>query len=170
MKRGSDAIERIFAACFRARYRTVLVGGGDEPVYLPGEGDRLHRIVYRHDYVQSAFHEVAHWCIAGAGRRRLPDYGYWYAPDGRTAEQQALFERVEVAPQAMEWVFSEAWGSRFELSADNLGAGCGPSPSFAAAVAAEKARFRERGLPRRAAIFTAALAEAREATRWGASA
>ena len=156
MKGDSGAIERLFAACFREQYATVLVGGGDEPVYVPGR--ELHRIVYRHDYVQSAFHEVAHWCIAGPARRRLPDYGYWYAPDGRSVEQQALFERVEVAPQAMEWIFSEAWGSRFELSADNLGGGCGPSPAFAAAVANKRSRYLERGLPRRAALFAAALA------------
>lgn len=169
MKGGSDAIEKIFAACFRERYATVLVGGGDEPLYEPGDGGRLHRVVYRHDYVQSAFHEVAHWCIAGAARRRLRDYGYWYAPDGRTDEQQALFERVEVAPQALEWVFSDAWESRFELSADNLGAGCGPSRAFAEAVARKKRHYLEAGLPRRAATFAAALVMG-ETRAWGASA
>ncbi|MEQ9324457.1 MAG: elongation factor P hydroxylase [Polyangiaceae bacterium] len=169
MNGGSDAIERIFAACFRERYATVLVGGGDEPLYLPGEGSWPHRIVYRHDYVQSAFHEVAHWCIAGPARRQKRDYGYWYAPDGRTDEQQASFEQVEVAPQALEWVFSDAWGSRFELSADNLGSGCGPSAAFAAAVAQQRARYHERGMPRRAATFAAALARG-DARAWGVSA
>ena len=40
----------------------------------------------------------------------------WYAPDGRTKEQQALFEQVEIKPQAIEWMFSKAFGRRFRVS------------------------------------------------------
>lgn len=58
--------------------------------------------------------------IAGEQRRLLPDLGYWYAPDGRTAEQQALFEQVEIKPQAIEWLFSKAFGRKFRVSLDNL--------------------------------------------------
>src|SRR3546814_2809228 len=50
---------------------------------------------------------VAHWCLAGAARRRQDDYGYWYAADGRDLEQQHLFEQVEVKPQALELLFSD---------------------------------------------------------------
>lgn len=151
-------LERIFAACFVARYRTALIGGGDEPFYAPAESERaLHRIVYRADYFASALHEVAHWCIAGAARRQLADYGYWYAPDGRTAAQQADFERVEVAPQALEWIFADASGSPFRLSADNLASDAGPSAAFARAVGGRLARYEREGLPARAVHFERAL-------------
>ncbi len=157
----SDAsqIERIFARCFFESHRTVLVGGGSEPLYQPGRSaDTPHRIVYRADFVASALHEVAHWCIAGAERRLLPDYGYWYAPDGRSPAQQREFERVEVKPQALEWLFADAWGWPFELSADNVESATGPSERFARAVAAQRERYRAGGMPARAARFAAALA------------
>ncbi len=152
-------VERIFARCFFERYRTVLRGGGDEPMYTVSRTpDEPHLIVYRHDYVASAMHEVAHWCVAGPKRREKDDYGYWYAPDGRTPEQQREFERVEVKPQAMEWVFADAWGSRFELSADNLAGDAQPSDRFAQAVLEQKQRYLAGALPRRARLFVEALA------------
>lgn len=152
-------LERIFADCFGASHATRLEGGGEEPLYLPSPApeEQPHRIVYRADYFASALHEVAHWCLAGADRRRLEDYGYWYAPDGRDADQQRAFEAAERRPQALEWIFSEACGFDFHLSADNLDGGFGPSASFTAAVEAEKARFESEGLPARAARFHAAL-------------
>lgn len=150
-------LEAIFARCFLASQGTVLVGGGEEPIYLPGEP---HRIVYRADYFASALHEVAHWCIAGRRRRALVDYGYWYLPDGRDADQQRAFEQVEAAPQAIEWIFADACGSDFRVSADNLAHG--PGEGFEAAVAARKARYLREGLPARAARFAAALR-----ARWG---
>jgi elongation factor P hydroxylase len=155
-------LERIFAACFAEAYRTVLVGGGDEPLYVPSPEPESspHRIVYRADYFASALHEVAHWCLAGPERRTKEDYGYWYAPDGRSADQQAEFERVEARPQALEWLFSDACGFDFHLSADNLEGGFGPSERFEAAVAAARSRFLEEGLPDRAARFRDALREA----------
>jgi elongation factor P hydroxylase len=113
--------------------------------------------VYREDYFSSALHEVAHWCLAGARRRRLEDYGYWYAPDGRNAEQQLAFERAEARPQALEWILTEACGIEFNLSADNLGAELGPSPAFVEAVSTEKERFLAAGLPDRAERFRVAL-------------
>lgn len=152
-------LEEIFAACFADEYRTVLERGGDEPLYLPSVAPDTtpHRIVYRADYFASALHEVAHWCLAGAERRRREDYGYWYAPDGRDAAQQAAFERAEARPQALEWIFSDACGFDFHLSADNLDGGVGPSASFASAVARARSRFEDGGLPARAARFRAAL-------------
>lgn len=162
-------LEQIFRECFFERYRTLLVGGGDEPVYLAScdPENAPHRIVYREDYLASALHEVAHWCLAGASRRLIEDYGYWYAPDGRNASEQAAFERAEARPQALEWILSEACGFAFNLSADNLEAGFGPSVTFVEAVEREKRRLTEEGLPARGERYRAALARARRRRRGG---
>ncbi len=158
MDPDSRILERIFAECFAEAFETVLVGGGDEPLYVPsGAPGEPHRIIYREDYFASALHEVAHWCLAGEARRRVEDYGYWYAPDGRDVEAQSAFEAVERRPQALEWIFSEACGFPFVLSADNLEAGFGPSAPFRAAVAEERAKLTAGGLPSRARRFEAAL-------------
>ncbi len=158
-------LEVLFRVCFLGRYRTILVGGGEEPVYLPSENAvrTPHRIVYREDYFASALHEVAHWCLAGRARRQREDYGYWYAPDGRSAEMQAEFERVEARPQALESIFSAACDHPFVLSADNLEAGMGVSSSFEASVMRERKRFESEGLPPRARVFRDALARAARA-------
>ena len=63
---------------------------------------------------------MSHFFIAGEQRRQLSDFGYWYAPDGRTAAQQQAFERVEIKPQALECLFSLACGRDFQVSQDNL--------------------------------------------------
>ncbi|MEM1031060.1 MAG: elongation factor P hydroxylase [Myxococcota bacterium] len=159
MSRTAWEIENAFNACFRVSHCTVLRGGADEPVYAPSRDPirAPHVIRYREDYVQSALHEVAHWCLAGRSRRLRPDYGYWYAPDGRTPAQQAAFERVEVKPQALEWVFAEAAGVTFSLSADNLEGNSTPSHQFASAVSAQRARYLCDGLPQRAKVFMARL-------------
>mgnify|MGYP003609233804 FL=1 len=64
--------------------------------------------------------EQSHWSLTGSERRSLSDFGYWYAPDGRTAAQQQAFERVEIKPQALECLFSLACGRNFQVSQDNL--------------------------------------------------
>jgi hypothetical protein len=64
--------------------------------------------------------EMSHWCVAGDARRRLSDFGYWYAPDGRSAAQQQAFEHVEIKPQALECLFTLACGRHFQVSQDNL--------------------------------------------------
>jgi len=150
----------LFDSLFRDRWRTVLVKGDDEPIYLPRTAERPHsQVVFAHGYFASALHEIAHWCIAGARRRKLVDYGYWYRPDGRDADQQRDFERVEAEPQALEWIFSRAAGSAFVFSADNLsGAAVDPLP-FQRAVAAAARRRLTHGLPGRARRFTAALCD-----------
>lgn len=101
---------------------TVLVRGDEEPEYLAWRDDEPAQIVFAHGYFSSALHEIAHWCIAGQERRKLDDFGYWYAPDGRTQEQQQLFEKVEIKPQAIECLFTLACGRKFFVSQDNLGA------------------------------------------------
>jgi elongation factor P hydroxylase len=152
-------LERVFARCFEAAWRTRLEGGGAEPLYIPSHHLEAepHRIVYREDYFASALHEVAHWCLAGAARRQLEDYGYWYRPDGRDADEQRAFESVEARPQALEWIFSEACGADFTLSADNLDGGGGPGDGFAAAVEQQKKKLEREGLPPRAERFRRAL-------------
>ena len=152
----SDLIT-LFAECFGTRFNTRLVAGGSEPEYLPASGGNCARIIFSHDYFASALHEVAHWCLAGAERRQLPDYGYWYAPDGRDPLQQQAFERVEAKPQALEWLFAEAAGFRFRVSADNLGQAQGPSDAFKKAITAQARHYLINGLPSRAATFAEAL-------------
>lgn len=111
----------LFNRTFLTSLNTELVLGGDEPVYLPADTEHPHhRIVFARGYFASALHEIAHWCIAGPERRLLEDYGYWYLPDGRNADQQAVFEQVEVKPQAVEWLLSASCGFRFQVSCDNL--------------------------------------------------
>ncbi len=152
-------LEAVFRDTFLARWNTLLVGGADEPLYLPASGDcPRHRLIYRADYFASALHETAHWCIAGPARRLRVDFGYWYAPDGRSAAQQRAFEAVEVRPQALEWTFSEAAGHPFYVSADNLAGDAGPSPHFVEAVRDQARAYCQRGLPERAHLFAEALA------------
>ncbi|OTG80533.1 hypothetical protein B9T33_08880 [Acinetobacter sp. ANC 5054] len=97
-----------------------LVKGDFEPEYFPAGENTPARIQFAHGFFNSALHEISHWTIAGDKRRLLPDLGYWYAPDGRSQEQQALFEQVEIKPQAIEWLFAKAFGRKFRVSLDNL--------------------------------------------------
>jgi len=131
----SETVVRLFNQVFLKSYRTRLIGGGDEPEYIPAsDTNSEHNIIFTRDYFASALHEIAHWCIAGKQRRQLADYGYWYAPDGRTDNQQQQFEVVEAKPQAVEWLFSQACGSHFRLSADNLNGEVAVSDGFKKSV------------------------------------
>lgn len=133
-------------------------GNASEPVYLPADNEcPFHRIVFAHGFFASALHEVAHWCIAGAKRRRLVDYGYWYAPDGRDTDQQAEFERVEAKPQSIEWAFSIACGFPFRVSVDNLSGIDADRDAFTRKVHAELLRYAQVGFPPRAQRFIDAL-------------
>lgn len=152
----SADLEVLFADCFWTSWRTRLEGGADEPLYLPGRGGAPHRLCYRADYFASALHEIAHWCQAGAARRRQVDFGYWYLPDGRDAAAQRAFEAAEVRPQALEWIFSQAAGYRFRPSADNLQGDPG-STDFSARIRVELERCLAGALPPRARRFADAL-------------
>lgn len=157
----ASRLEEVFRECFAARWRTLLQGGAQEPFYQPAANDDgIHLLHYRLDYFASALHEVAHWCIAGMGRRQLPDFGYWYEPDGRSTEQQRAFEAVEYKPQALEWFFSRACGYRFRLSSDNLAASGNDDQGFALRVLEQARHWRRVGLPTRAGLFFDALTEA----------
>ena len=152
--RSAD-LEALFRATFFHDYATVLVGGALEPVYLPGSP---HRICYTQDYFRSALHEIAHWCVAGDARRQLEDYGYWYAPDGRNAEQQAQFASVEVLPQAYEALFCAACGHDFRVSLDNLNGDGGDERVFAEQVWARVEALLKQGVPERVERWCVALA------------
>ena len=118
-----QAIIQLFDGLFLSTENTILLGGADEPLYIPSNTTREpHQLIFRENFVSSALHEIAHWCIAGKQRRLQPDFGYWYQPDGRNIDQQAQFEAVEIKPQALEWIFSNACGQKFTPSADNLNA------------------------------------------------
>ena len=152
-------IEEIFNRCFR-EIRTLLIGGADEPLYLPHDpSDGFARIFYRSNFRSSALHEISHWCIAGRTRLKQVDFGYWYAPDGRSAAQQSAFYQLEVKPQALESIFSDAAGVPFHLSADNLNADVDPKEfeRFGSAVLRQKRDYLEGAMPPRAKRFLDAL-------------
>lgn len=153
----SDLIS-IFNGCFAQEYNTRLVKGDDEPIYLPADDNRtFHGIYFAHGFFSSALHECAHWLIAGEARRKLVDFGYWYVPDGRNAEQQALFQQVEVKPQAIEWILSKASNYPFRLSIDNLNGEEIETSGFKQAVFAQVLAYCAEGLSPRAALFRRAL-------------
>lgn len=132
-----------------------LVRGDFEPEYFPATKTQAARIQFAHGFFNSALHEISHWSIAGDQRRLLADLGYWYAPDGRTAEQQALFEQVEIKPQAIEWLFSQAFGRKFRVSLDNLTGDGGNGAQFKDQVYAQVQQYfyAKAKLPRDAIHF-----------------
>ncbi len=149
---------RLFADCFADTYNTELVAGEGEPEYLPADTSYPHhRILFAHGFFRSALHEVAHWCVAGPERRLLPDFGYWYAPDGRSVEQQRAFEQVEIKPQAYEWLFCQATGHSFCVSLDNLNGDPSDATRFRQGVHAQVQLLFVQGIPQRPARFIQAL-------------
>lgn len=154
-----QSLIQLFNSLFKTVENTVLVAGGEEPIYLPQDAEySFHRIIFRKDYFASALHELAHWCIAGQRRRQMVDYGYWYQPDGRNEAEQRLFEEVEVKPQALEWILSQAAGLRFRISTDNLKGQCGDLTRFKRKVVIQSHYYLEQGLPQRASLLAQSLA------------
>lgn len=148
---SSVVLVRLFNDIFVPAMNTRLCAGAEEPIYLPTSATgAMNEIHFTKDYVSSALHEIAHWCVAGFARLSEVDYGYWYSPDGRTLAQQIEFERVEIKPQALEWIFSNGCGQRFSVSADNLALGMGPSLAFKSAIAEQAIIYCRLGLPSRA--------------------
>jgi elongation factor P hydroxylase len=153
----SDLIE-IFNQCFQESYQTILVKGGDEPLYIPANTNHpYHQVIFARGFFSSALHEIAHWLIAGEKRRLLEDYGYWYIPDGRNEEQQKQFEIVEVKPQALEWILSDACQYPFQISVDNLNGLPMDLASFRQAIQEEKQRMLDKGLSMRTQLICDAL-------------
>lgn len=154
-------LEALFWQRLGGYWHTRLAGGAEEPLYLPAEGEQPALIRYAHDYFRSALHEIAHWCIAGPQRRLQQDYGYWYAPDGRNAEQQVLFLQVEEKPQALELLFCAACGHDFCVSLDNLDGGEEVNAAHFEARVRGRARswLEEGGMPERGHQWMVTLAE-----------
>jgi elongation factor P hydroxylase len=148
----------LFNRLFKDSLNTVLIKGDDEPIYLPADKENPHhRVIFAHGFYASALHEIAHWCVAGPERRKLVDFGYWYKPDGRTADEQAEFEKVEVRPQAFEWLMSQAAGHKFNFSADNLSSDIGASEDFQQNVLNTVHKLLDNGLPTRVELLVEAL-------------
>lgn len=148
----------IFNGLFERDEATILIGGSDEPMYLPADHENpLNRVIFTYDYFASALHEIAHWCLAGEARRQLVDYGYWYFTEGRTAEQQVMFENAEIKPQALECIFSLAAGSKYIVSRDCFSEGHGCAETFANNIQAQVQRYEIEGLPKRAGKFVEGL-------------
>ena len=150
----------IFNRLFSSKYSIQLEGGADEPMYLPANSTcKNNRLIFRSDYISSALHEIAHWCLAGEKRRKLKDYGYWYHADGRSDVQQKIFEEVEIKPQALEWIFSVALNHSFNVSTDNLTEEARPSQCFLKAVSNQAHVWCVKTMPNRALMFTSALTD-----------
>jgi len=149
-----DAITQLFNTIF-ATENTILQGGADEPYFRPAGVFTPAVIHFRADYLRSALHEVAHWCVAGKARRLLDDYGYWYSPDDRDAVEQAAFFAVEARPQALESLFCDALGLTFSPSIDNftLTIGAEPRADFEQRIATARGNYTNNGLPPRAGTF-----------------
>lgn len=153
-----ETVVHYFNQTFMDSHNTQLVCCEEEPIYRPADKKHSqHRIIFAHGFFASALHEIAHWCVAGPQRRELEDYGYWYEPDGRSAERQAEFEKVEIKPQALEWIFSVACHHPFHFSADNLDSKLSISQSFKTLVYKQVESYLTEGLPSDAKIWTNTL-------------
>ncbi len=168
MEHKLEDIIRIFNDCFEKDYNVRLEKGGDYPIYLPAfldedgvKSDRPYNVIYfARGFYSSALHEIAHWLVAGEERRKLEDFGYWYEPDGRSAERQREFEKVESTPQAIEWILANAAGFRYFASSDNLNGNPGDTQPFKQAVYAKvKAYVENNNYPARAEKLRQALAK-----------
>lgn len=139
-----DLFDQLFNNHQLAQMPTMLIRGDGEPEYFPSDGNSPARIEFAHGFFQSALHEISHWCVAGAARRTMNDFGYWYEADGRNQETQAIFEQVEITPQAIECLLTLALGRYFYVSQDNLNAEFDTSKStFAADVYDKACRYLE---------------------------
>jgi len=157
-KHSPETLVALFNQTFISHYNTELICCEEEPVYRPAdENNTHHRVIFAHGFFASALHETAHWCVAGKKRRLLEDFGYWYEPDGRSEERQAEFEKVEVKPQALEWIFAQSAGFDFQFSADNIALNNQPSEHFKQAVYNQVNSYLTQGLPTRSKMWSDAL-------------
>lgn len=107
----------------------TIKGGAEEPFYEAPQANSNAVLYFRSNYPRSLLHEISHYCLAGDRRRSLDDFGYWYAPCGRTAEEQIRFEEVEARPQGLEKALCEIVGVKFSPSLDDF-SGRPPSECF----------------------------------------
>ena len=70
-----------------------------------------------------------------------------------------ILNKVEVKPQALEWILATAAGFRYFASADNLNGNPGDTQPFKQAVYEQVKTYAEKGLPKRAETLRHALAQ-----------
>ncbi len=155
----AQRIAAVFNTLFAEPYRTVMQGGGREPLYEPPTAHSTGRVIYTQDYPCSALHEAAHWCLAGAARRLRRDYGYWYVPGPRDVTQRARFFAAELPVQSLEAAFARAAGVRFVISADDFAAPACEFDAFAERVQQRIESMSIASLPQRARAFHTALTQ-----------
>ena len=99
-----EALVGVFNRVFQAADATILCGGLLSLITNPAHPQLsiFAKILIAVPYTRSRIG------VSRVPAQGLPDYGYWYAPDGRNAEQQSAFYSVEVKPQAIEALFCEA--------------------------------------------------------------
>jgi elongation factor P hydroxylase len=154
----TESLIKLFNQTFLESYNTELICCEEEPIYRPADDQHPHhRIIFAHGFFASALHEIAHWCVAGKERRLLEDFGYWYEPDGRSEQRQAEFEKVEIRPQAFEWIFAQSAGFQFHFSADNLALNNQPSDKFKQAVYQQVKTLMNEGFPERVKMWSDSL-------------
>lgn len=108
-----DVFARVFPSL-------TVQGGADEPFYVAPKSNVNATIHFRSNYPRSLLHEVSHYCLAGNRRRNIDDFGFWYAPCGRTADEQRQFELVEARPQGLEKAMCDIIGIEFSPSLDDF--------------------------------------------------
>ena len=167
MQISDRLVAQIFNSCFETSHRTILIGGGKEPIYRPGlDSSELNKIIYRQDFYASALHEAAHWCIAGKERRKKPDFGYIYQ-ETRCLKDQIDFCNLEAKPQALESIFHDAIGSdSFTPSLDGIEFQNDSRlvEEFSKIIQLEKIRYLKR-MPPRAKIFAASLIHTKKTSK-----
>lgn len=163
---AADWLISLFNTLF-VQQNVQLVRGDCEPEYFPADATSPARIEFAHGFFASALHEISHWCVAGHKRRKLSDFGYWYAVDGRSQAEQQAFEQVEIKPQALECLFTLACQRPFQVSQDNLFANFDTSDSsFANDVYSQAQHYiaEPQALPSDAQTLLAALLSFRIST------
>lgn len=153
-------IAACFNEAFSSSHHTRMLGGAQEPLYLPATDTQPARLYYREDFAASALHEAAHWCIAGRQRRTQVDFGYAYQPPPRSDTQQRRFFALEVRTQALESLFAAAAGVCFQPSADNLGSDIAPFAAQIERVVPQVQRWVATSADRRARQLLTALRRA----------
>jgi elongation factor P hydroxylase len=148
----------LFNAEFKDSENTSIAESPDEPIYLPAnETESLNQILYTAGSYTSVLHEISHWCIAGEGRRKQVDYGYWYKPDFQTPKESELYTQFEAKTHGIEWIFSLAAGVPFYIIPNNLSAGFEVSQDLKEAVYRATLNYLNKGLPISAERFKHAL-------------
>lgn len=162
-------LQAIFSAQFFATHRTCLLGGFDEPFYRAPTATSEGQVQYRLDYLSSALHELAHWCLAGPQRLQQDDYGYSYQSE-RDLSAQLDFERLEARTQALEWLLHLACGQKFRPSADNLSLPDYDLRPFARRIEQQAAQMLNGHLPPRGHQLILALHQQHPGSAWAQAA